>query len=174
MLKRWSILSAVVGLLLLTVAPAAAGPKGTDRPFKADLVGEVTFEPGSPVCADLAPVETITESWGHATHMGNVWAEWSHCPQEVGFINGHATFYAANGDQIDLYYEELAGEFFFPITTATGTGRFEGVSVSLFASFGAEPQFLPGCEFDPDDPLACFDLVTPWPWWGTIEGTISY
>lgn len=174
MLKRWSVVGAAAALLFVLVAPAAAGPKGTDRPFKAELVGEITFEFGSSVCAAVGPVETITNSWGHATHMGDVEAYWSHCPQEVGFINGHVTFEAANGDQIDMYYEELLGVLGFPITVATGTGRFEGVSVDLYGSFVAEPQFLPGCEIDPTDPMSCLDLVTPWPWSATIEGTISY
>jgi hypothetical protein len=179
---RKLILLALVGSLLgLVAVPAAAAPGGTDRPFKADLVGEITFEFGTERCAVTFPGPlTHTASWGNATHMGRVEAAWDHCPTDPtsgGFILGEMTMVAANGDEIVFMYENPAGLNPFSIAIDSGTGRFAEATGAASVAFGFTPQFLPPdvCEpgTDPFNP-PCFDLVTPWPWQAWIEGTISY
>ncbi len=175
-------LLALVGLLLgLAAVPAIAAPGGTDRPFKADLVGEVTFEFGTEYCAVTFPGPlTHTQSQGYATHLGRVDSAADHCPTDPtsgGFILGEWTLVAANGDEVFFVYENPAGLNPFPVVIDGGTGRFADATGTVSVAFGFTPQFLPPdvCQpgTDPTNPL-CFDVVTPWPWWASIEGTISY
>ena len=174
MFKRWSMIIAIAALLMLAVGPVAAGSGGTDRPFKAQLVGEITFEFGSSECSAISPVVTLTDSWGEATHMGQVHMNWAHCPLDIGFVNGHAEIFAANGDALYLEFENIEGGNTFEALVAGGTGRFDGATGTVEVTFAVEPAFVPGCEIDPTDPFPCLDFFTPWGWSGTINGTISY
>lgn len=179
MLRRWSIVGAALALLMLVVVPAAAGPDGSDRPFKAGLVGEIEFEfysECSPSGVPAPPLVT-TESSGTATHMGRVEANWEHCagPQTGGGItDGELTMIAANGDELVLVYgvdgpTPTNPPNSFPMDIDDGTGRFADAAGTLTVTFEVVPQFT--C--DPPSP-ACLDFMTPWPWSGTIEGMISY
>ena len=182
MLRRWSIVGAALALLMLMVVPAAAGPKGTDRPFKADLVGEIelTF---STDCGSPVPPLVTTRSTGTATHMGRVEANWEHCagPPGGGLItNGELTMIAANGDELVLVYgvdeptpPQTPNSFEMDIDH--GTGRFADAEGTLTVTFVVEQQFLPMPPCEPTQQnFGCLDFGTPWPWSGTIEGMISY
>jgi hypothetical protein len=173
-MRKLMLLALVVLLLGFAAVPATAGPKGTNRPFKANLAGEVTFDFGSPKCFGIGPVLTITESWGNATHMGRVQADWEHCPLEVGFTNGELMMIAANGDELHFEYENFTSGLSFPMSIVGGTGGFDGASGSVAASAVIDPAFIPGCPIDPDNPFPCFDFFTPWGWAGSINGVISY
>ncbi|MDH3731686.1 MAG: hypothetical protein OES13_11295 [Acidimicrobiia bacterium] len=176
MFRRLSIVGAAIALLMLIVVPATAAKKGTDRPFKADLVGEVEFAFFTD-CGSPAPPKVSTESWGNATHMGRVKATWEHCAGGLdgsGITNGHLTMEAANGDQIVLTYTDTELPNSFPMEIRSGTGRFADAAGTLVVTFGVEPQFQPP-DCDPDtDPFGCLNFFVPWPWWASIEGAISY
>lgn len=184
-MRKLMLLALVVLLLGFAAVPATAGSKGTNRPFKADLVGGVTFEFGTDDhivrCGQVPPGPLVlTDSWGNATHMGGVQATWVQCAIGAtgGFINQEVTMVAANGDQIVFSNDDnSAGDNPYSVDILRGTGRFDGASGSAEVSFVVEPLFLPPevCEpgTDPNNPL-CFDLVTPWPWSGSFEGMISY
>jgi hypothetical protein len=174
-MKRYAVLVLVVFLVLLGVMPVATAKRnGTDRPFKADLVGEVTFEFPSTQCP--GPL-TVTTSWGTASHLGSVTADWAHCPLDVGFVDGELVVTAANGDELVFEYDNPADDNPFAMTVAGGTGRFDVADGWADIEYALTPLFLPleVCQpgSDPFNPM-CFDLVTPWPWWGWIEGEISY
>ena len=176
MLRRLSIVGAALALLMLTVVPAAAGPKGTDRPFKADLAGVIEFEFNTD-CGSPAPPLVTTESSGTATHMGRVEANWEHCagPRTGGGItNGELTMIAANGDELVLVYgvdgpTPTDPTNSFEMDVESGTGRFADAQGILTVTFEVTPQFT--CS--PPNP-GCLDFGTPWPWSGTLEGMISY
>ena len=174
MLKRLLIVGAVVALVVLaTVSVAAARKGGSDRPFTADLAGEVTFEfadYGAEPCGSYQvggefedsgfSVITHTEATGNATHLGKVQASFWHCPTDFGHDNGHLTLTAANGDQVLIEYVDdgTTGDS-FPIEVVDGTGRFTDATGSMILSYWLEPE-------------EGFDV--PWGWGATIEGTISY
>lgn len=176
MLRRWSIVGAALALLMLVVVPASAGPNGTNRPFKADLVGEIefTFETD---CGSPAPPLVTTDSSGTATHMGRVDANWEHCagpPTGGGITDGELTMIAANGDELVLVYgvdeptpTDPTNSFLMDISD--GSGKFADAEGTLTVTFEVVPQFT--CS--PPNP-GCLDFLTPWPWTGTIEGQISY
>jgi len=182
MLRRWSIVGAALALLMLMVVPAAAGPKGTDRPFKADLVGaiELAFDTD---CGAPGPPLVTTLSTGTATHMGRVEAKWEHCagPPGGGLItDGQLTMIAANGDELVLVYgveEPTPADTpnSFSMDIVDGTGRFANAEGTLTVTFEVEQQFLPMPPCEPtQENFGCLDFETSWPWWGTIEGMISY
>jgi hypothetical protein len=178
-MRKLMMLALVVLLLGLVAVPAAAGPRGIDRPFKADLVGEIEFEFFSRCSPpeEPAPPLVTTESSGTATHMGRVEASWEHCagpPTGGGITDGELTMTAANGDELVLVYgvdepTPTDPPNSFPMDIDDGTGRFADAQGTLTVTFEVVPQFT--C--DPPVP-ACLDFMTPWPWSGTIEGMISY
>jgi len=175
MINRLSVAGLAVVVAVLGMAPVATAKQGMERPFKADLVGEVTFEFPSDVCP--GPL-TLTESWGTASHMGHVEADWAHCPISAdGFIFGGATVSAANGDELFFEYENLDGDNPFEMSVDGGSGRFAGATGWVFAAYEVTPVFLPpdACTPGeiPENPN-CFDLVTPWPWSASMHGMISY
>lgn len=169
--RRFLITGVVVAFMVLTVVPAAAGPGGTDRPFKAELIGELTFDIGTD-CPNPMGVLTKTESWGNATHLGAMTADWAHCPLGSGFFGSEVDFVAANGDRLHLEYPTNPEGNPFVMYVDGGTGRFEDATGTLNGVFWTEPQFIPGCEPTPEDP--CYNPFVPWPWGAEIEGTISY
>jgi hypothetical protein len=175
-MRRGTAFVIIVTVLLLgalLAAPAAAGPAGTDRPFKAHLSGIVTFEFGNPDCAP-GPLLTRTTVSGTATHMG--WSDgvFTHCPQEVGFVNGRFVLEAANGDELHFVYDNLEDDNPFDMMVSGGTGRFEGASGHVDLAYALDPAFIPGCEIDPENPFPCFDFFAPWGWNASLGGHISY
>lgn len=187
MLRRWSIGLIVAALAALAVAPAAlAGPKGTDRPFKATMSGYAYWEfPGIHPSGCLE-VTTVTESPGNATHMGEIMSYWSHCPAEVdNHADGFIKLVAANGDSLWGTYDydeatEVAnpdGSFTFgsPMVFTGGTGRFASATGIVTVTYGVVPEFwcVPADWNDPDEVFACLDFTVEWQWWGTLEGRIN-
>jgi hypothetical protein len=173
--KRWLVVVLALATFCLVAVPAAAGPKGIDRPFSASYEGFARWEfPGSfpPGCKE---VTTISGATGIATHLGRVdFAGW-HCPAEpANRHDGHATITAANGDELHVRYDydPLDETNVIPFTFDGGTGRFEGASGSGEWTYGVAPVMIEGCT-DPD-PFACMDFTVPWEWWSTMEGSISY
>jgi hypothetical protein len=162
--------------LITLVVPAASGQQGADRPFKATLTGSSLWGfPGvSPSDCTIATI--LTDSTGQATHLGRVVATWSSCPAEPAYvIDGRLTITAKNGDMLfgRYDYDPTSASYSFPISWTGGTGRFAQASGSVVGVFKVVPQFFPGCIPDPD-PFPCFDFSVPWPWSGTITGTITY
>ncbi len=181
-MKRKSIVSlaAVMAVILLfslfVVSAASAGKGGTDRPFKATLAGSARWEfPGlSP--SNCTIVTTLTEATGQETHMGRVEAFFSHCPAEPDYVNdGRMRLIAANGDELygTYNYDPNSASNVIPITLIGGTGLFVDASGSVAITYNFIPQFIPGCNPEPD-PFPCFDFSVPWPWSATLTGTISY
>ncbi len=187
MLRRWSIGLIVAALAALAMAPAAlAGPKGTDRPFKATMSGYAHWEwPGAHPSGCLE-VTTVTESPGNATQLGKIMSYWSHCPAEAdNDADGFIRLVAANGDELRGTYdygpevENPDGSFtmLIPVTWTGGTGRFAAATGTATITYGVVPRF---CEPGPGNPLCMevgggvgLDLGVPWPWWGTLEGRIN-
>jgi hypothetical protein len=181
MLKRWSIVAIVAALVVLTVVPAvSAAQGGTDRPFKATLVGELNWsftDIPRPDCYGPNPyglyATTMTDSVGTATHMGAVESHWTHCPASEDYLNdGRMVLIAANGDELYGIYDYPGIEGGSPIVFTGGTGRFEGASGEAAIDFGLVPVLFEGCD-DPDD-FSCLNLFVTWQWFATLSGTISY
>lgn len=163
-------------ITLLVVPMAASGQQGTDRPFTARLKGSSTWwGPGlSPSNCTIATM--LTDSTGQATHMGRVQASWSLCPLEPAYVlDGWLTITASNGDKLvgRFDYDPTSPIYAFSVQWTGGTGRFAKASGSVVVTYEGVPQFIPGCDPVPD-PTACFDFSVPWPWFGTITGTITY
>jgi hypothetical protein len=173
-MTRLGTLLFVAALVSLVAVPSvAAGPRGTDRPFKAALTGVVLYEFPGPACPI---VTTVTESSGRATHLGRVAASWSHCPAAPEIVmDGMVTITAANGDTLTgtYDYDPASPILSFPINWTGGTGRFSDATGSVIGVYTVTPQFIPGCVPDPD-PFPCYDFTVPWPWSGTLSGTINY
>jgi hypothetical protein len=170
------VVMAVILLVSLVVVPmVSAAMNGTDLPFKATLSGSARWEfPGSSP-SDCAEVTTFTEATGQATHMGQVKAYWSHCPAEPDYVNdGRLKLIAANGDELygTYNYDPLSDSNEFPITLTGGTGSFADASGTVVVTYDVIPQFIPGCNPEPD-PFPCMDFSVPWPWSATLTGTIS-
>lgn len=181
-MNRKSILSLafVMGIILLfslfVVSMAFADKGGTNLPFKATMVGSARWEfPGvSP--SNCTVVTTFTEPTGEATHMGQVQAYWSHCPAEPDYVNdGRLRIVAANGDELygTYDYDPASASNEIPITLNGGTGSFADASGTVVATYDVIPQFVPGCDPEPD-PFPCMDFSVLWPWSATLIGTISY
>jgi hypothetical protein len=215
MFKRYSVLMTVIVLLMaFTVPTALAGPKGENRPFKADATGFALYgaEGGGtdgllnvfdcdeaapeklppefeyPVDDDGVPmsaeefrawfqVTTFTSADGAASHLGKVHLVAVHCPGLMGPVNGQLALVAANGDVLYGEYEGMGEDGiaiqFMPESTmerdcyllndvpCESTGRFSDVAGT--ATWLADA--VQGDEFDP---------FVPWPWWGTMTGSLSY
>jgi hypothetical protein len=162
-------------IAMMSDPAASAGQGGTDRPFKADLSGEATFEQPGVSPSDCAIITTKTHAMGNATHMGRVEAFWSHCPTEVDYIgDGRLILIAANGDELYGYYDyyEVAGApFLSAIALDGGTGRFADGGGEIEADFVAVPILREGCD-DPTN-FDCLDFTAAWPWWATLHGSID-
>ena len=91
MFRRFPIAVVVVALVTLMAAPGAyAGRGGTDRPFRATLVGEAYWDFTGEVRPDCGPVTTLTNPTGRATHMGKVTAVLFALPGPAGVHRGWA------------------------------------------------------------------------------------
>ena len=174
--KRWLVVILALATFSLVAVPAAAGPKGIDRPFSASYEGTARWEFPGVFPSECDAVTTISQATGIATHLGKVdFASW-HCPAEPGYVmDGHATITAADGDRLHVRYDydPLDETNVILMTFDGGTGRFEGASGSGRWTYGVVPEMIEGCNPDPD-PFACMDFTVPWEWWSTMEGSISY
>jgi len=172
-----AVVMAVILLLSQVIQPVAkAAEGGTDLPFKATLTGTARWEfPGS-TPSNCTVATTLTEATGQATHMGQIEAFFSHCPADPDIVNdGRLTITAANGDKLygTYNYDPSSESNDFSITLKGGTGLFVDASGTVIITYEAIPQFIEGCNPEPD-PFACFDFSVPWPWSATMIGTISY
>jgi hypothetical protein len=181
-MKRKSVVSLAIGmaaillLSLFVVTLASTAKAGSDRPFKATLTGAAHWEFPGTSPSNCALVTTLTEPTGQATHMGRVETFWSHCPAEPDYVNdGRIRFVAANGDELygTYDYDPNSESNDIPITLTGGTGSFVDASGAIVVTYDVIPQFIPECNPEPD-PFPCFDFSVPWPWYGTMTGTISY
>ena len=163
MIRRSIVLALGLVLVLATAPTVLAKAGGTDRPIQGGMTGEIIFlfDWEHPTC----PVKTVSDTYGTISHLGKVWAHWSHCPPIVlpGYTDGHMVLTAANGDTIIGEYEDADGDSPFVIDLVGGTGRFAGahgqVSVDFIATGEWGPDELP---------------IQPWHWEGWLEGMISY
>jgi hypothetical protein len=178
MRKRvWMVLLGVVPLVLATAPVGVAATGGTDRPFTATMAGEARWEFPGESASGCKTVTTFTDASGTATHLGAVQASWSHCPDEPGYDqDGRLRIVAANGDELYGVYDYPGIDMGSPITVTGGTGRFAEAAGALYVTYEVVPQFF--CEpsdWDDEDAVwACIDVNVPWPWYGTLSGTIDY
>ena len=176
-MKGWPRFLFAAALITLLVVPmAASGQEGTDRPFKAWLTGSAHWDSPGVSPSNCTIVTTLTDSMGQATHLGRVVASWSHCPAEPEYVtDGRLTITAKNGDMLSgrYDYDPTSGSNSFSVSWTGGTGRFAQASGSVVLAYTVIPQFIPGCNPEPD-PFPCFDFSVPWQWSATATGTITY
>ena len=171
MLRRTCLFVVFTSALLLSISQSPlAGPRGTDRPLKGSLTGEVTFAFGDVECVPVngVGVMTTTVAWGNLSHLGKVQAVFSHCPGPLEggeYKYGELTLWAANQDEVWATYEDADGLPPFVLHFAGGTGRFKGAEGTANLDWVVQPMF---------DESGNMDFFVPWPWWATIEGVLSY
>jgi len=177
MKKTGAVLVALLLLLLAVTPTAAAGPKGTDRPFKGVATGESTFILDNPLDCPAEPaggfgITTFTDATGNASHLGRMSLHGEHCPLlDGGITEGTLVFVAANGDELHTTYEGTAtllppniGDLisvtaYMTVDPAGSTGRFAG----------AEGEIVLHAE------LIFEGIGDPaWPWVSSWRGTLSY
>lgn len=182
-MKRKIIISLAVVIaviLLLTqflIPMVTAAEGGTDLPFKATLAGTARWEFPGTTPANCTAVTTLTEATGQGTHMGQIEAFFFHCPDEPDNLNdGKMTLIAANGDELygTYNYDPLSERNDFTVTLNGGTGLFFDASGDVVLTYEVVPQFISGCNPDPQNPFPCMDFSIPWPWSATLAGTITY
>ena len=177
MKKTGAVLVALLLLLLAVTPTAAAGPKGTDRPFKGWATGEATFLLDNPLGCPGEPaggfgITTATDATGEASHLGRMSLHADHCPLLNGdIVEGTMILVAANGDELHTTYEGTAGLLppnigdpiyvtaYMTVDPAASTGRFAG----------AEGEIVLHAE------LVFEGIGDPaWPWVASWTGTLSY
>jgi hypothetical protein len=140
-----------MALMVLTVVPAAAGPGGTDRPFKGTFAGQLLGFNEDPDyiearCDDPTRTWAVTsfEGWGTATHLGSTYVYAEHCSYTTEGIpdgtygEGELTMVADNGDVligtytagISLSPPPVIGFMDYFTFVDGGTGRFTFASGS--------------------------------------------
>jgi hypothetical protein len=156
-------------LLILTPQTSLAEKKGTFRPLSGSLVGNAQLFIASDIPNSPCPVfVAITIAAGNLSHLGLVAAKFSHCTtplQEGGttITLGSLALTAANGDMLYCTYSKVDGLSPFVVQIASGTGRFKNVSGEFNLNWEiTEPSEIPEGYF------------SPFPWWASIEGKISY
>ena len=176
MTKRYGIVGLVLLLVMVMASTAAAGPNGTNRPFKGEAVGEATFLIENPLGCPIPPVgfgiTTATDAYGTASHLGRMSLRSEHCPLLDGSISeGTMVFIAANGDELHSNYtgeatpvppnigDPIFATTYFTFDPVASTGRFAGAT--------GEAVLHAELVFEGFDDFA-------WPWWATWEGTVSY
>lgn len=99
-MKLFRFLGLAVLALIIATGTTAIAQKQQPRPFWGNAAGEVTF--GNPGVCTTQPVQTFTSAKGQLTHLGNAMVTTTHCASADGLLalDGHATFTAANGDQV--------------------------------------------------------------------------
>ncbi len=157
---------AVVALCALVVGAA----KGTNRPLKGSLSGAAMVEFGVADCVPVNGVgmKTTTVGCGNVSHLGNVQALFTHCPGPLeggATKNGRLTLCAANHDELWATYEDEDSLSPFVVHFAGGTGRFKDAEGTATVVWSVQWMF------DEDGNL---DFSVPWPFWATIDGTITY
>ena len=166
-MKRISLMVLLTSLLLFSIARSPlAGPQGTNRPLTGTLMGAATFAFGDAECVpvNVVGVKTITVAEGNVSHLGKAQALFSHCPGPP-YKNGQLTLKAANGDELWGTYEDDDGAPPFVVHIAGGTGRFNNAQGVFNLYWSVEWVF---------DDAGNPDWSAAWPWWATVEGTISY
>ena len=182
MLRRIPIAFVVVALVTLLAAPGAyAGRGGMDRPFRATMVGEASWDVRETPIPGCGLVTTLTHGTGRATHMGRIETSWAHCPlSDSPLPDGRLTIVAANGDELDGTYDYPDVDGIIPITISGGTGRFGDASGEVEASINITPQFSDECTTPELSEILCVgdppyvDITVPWPWSAKLTGTITY
>lgn len=176
MKKRYGIAGLVLLLVTVMASTAAAGPNGTDRPFKGQAVGEATFLLENPLGCPTEPVgfgiTTATDAYGTASHLGRMSLHSDHCPLLDGSISeGTMVFVAANGDELHANYtgeatpippnigDAIVAITYLSIDPDASTGRFAGAT--------GEAVLHAEIVFEGFDDFA-------WPWRATWEGAVSY
>ena len=137
-MRKALVLFAVLALMLVGLG-APAGADSSDRPFKANLSGEVYWVP-DPGCFSVNPwgLKTMSAATGNTSHLGKATVESGHCtpgPEDTLYGPGDMKLVAANDDEVHISYggecplvgDLVVGETFsctidFEITG--GTGRF--------------------------------------------------
>ena len=177
-MKRTGAVLVALLLLLLAVTPtAAAGPKGTDRPFKGSATGEATFLLDNPLGCPGEPaggfgITTATDATGNASHLGRMSLAADHCPLLAGgIIDGTMVFVAANGDELHTTYageaSPLPPNIGDPIYVTVNMTVDPAASTGRFA--GAEGEIVLHAE------LVFEGIGDPaWPWVASWTGTLSY
>lgn len=162
MIRRSIVFVLALVLVLATAPGVVAKAHGTDRPFRADISGEIywTFDQTDPQC----PVQTVGDAWGLATHLGRVAWHSMHCPPVVlpTYSIGQLVFTAADGDELTADYD-VNGDAPYYAEITGGTGRFADASGRLEFYF-----VITWGPWDENGPVA--------PWYADwhFTGTISY
>lgn len=170
-MRRTCLLLFISVLLFSTSQAPWAGPKGTNRPLKGFLSGEATFqfEWNDLNCSCLSGVTTKTVASGELSHLGATALLATHCaPGPEGgwaYLCAKITFTAANGDELRGAYDNQNGNPPFVIVFNGGTGRFKQAKGEAVMDWSVQPML---------DNEGNWDFTVPWPWWTTIEGSISY
>lgn len=128
----------VLALVLAVVAPAAA-----DDPKQVPIKAAESYAPapaeGVIFCSDLPePLYRVFDSRGYFTHLGQTTAvltiDFCELTAAGLVLHGHATRWAANGDQLYASFHETidpaSGSAAGQATFAGGTGRFAGATGS--------------------------------------------
>lgn len=143
-MKLNNIIRFVMALALVIASTSVIAKKKDHnphaRPFWGSFKGAVTF-PLSDACLDITgvPFQTLSSVKGKMTHMGKTKLFTMHCatPDGGAALNGHATFKAANGDEVWASYfaatiqpPPIIGQEITMVIEG-GTGRFESATGNL-------------------------------------------
>ena len=175
-MRKIFALLAVSGLLIAMVA-APVGAKSDERPFKAFMTGEMSWDDEAFECLEETgiPVRSYMNATGRVSHLGRSTLTGDHCtPTVTGYPDPDnsppsvATLVAANGDEVHMNYRGVCPPYWeaeegiefictFDFDIVGGTGRFAGAtgegSGNLSMVWGKpEPESLPAW----------------WSWTGTI------
>ena len=147
-MRKMFALLAVSGLLIAMVA-APAGAKSDERPFKAYMTGEMSWNPFADDCVAETgiPVRSYMNATGRVSHLGRSTLTGDHCtPQVTGYPDPDhndppsvATLVAANGDEVHMNYHGVCPPYWeaeegiefictFDFEIVGGTGRFAGAT----------------------------------------------
>lgn len=150
------------------IAVTAAAQKQQLRPFWGSMSGDVTF--GNPGVCQFQPVQTLSNVKGQLTHLGSATLTSAHCASGDGSLalDGHATFTAADGDEIFATY---TGHMVTPpppliveegeLIITGGNGRFEKATGRVPFTVYVNPVSPP-------------TMDAKWPIRYVFAGTISY
>ncbi len=143
---KLSIIRIVLATFLVVSSTSVIGGDTNlhPRPFWGSFSGVANFDFTTGACINFpgsgAPFETVTDTEGYMTHMGNSVQATSHCaswPVPIFALGGWAVFVAANGDEVWAEYEavtKIPGPIIVQeavYTIVGGTGRFSGATGEL-------------------------------------------
>jgi len=167
-MKLFRFLGFAVLALIIATGTTAIAQKQQPRPFWGNAAGEVTF--GNPGVCTTQPVQTLTSAKGQLTHLGNAMVTTTHCASADGLLalDGHATFTAANGDQVFASYTSHTTAPPPPLIVQEGeliitggTGRFEHATGRVPFTVYVSPISPPSSD-------------AKWPIRFVFAGTITY